>query len=201
MRKTAILFFCVSLSVFAADDALSQAHHYLLVSPGTEKWFMDEGNPLEQLRWFYPGDMIGEGHVRINEYSFDGNVSLSVCTHHSTYDGGDVFGLGACEDPMSPILYIDAPLWVGKTWTYSIGEDEFRTEVFAEEELTVPFGGPFPCFVLEKRRNGVLSGYTWVNDGLGHLKLQDWTGTAYVLISGGVSVENRSWGGIKTLFR
>lgn len=201
MHKTAILFFCVSLSVFAADSALSQAHHYLLVSPGTEKWFMDEGNPMEQMRWFYPGDMIGEGHVRINEYLINGEVLLSVCTHHSINEWGDVFGLGACEDPMSPVLYIDAPLWIGKTWTYSIGEDNFRTEVIAEEKLTVPFGGPFSCFVLEKTRNGVLSGYTWVNDGLGHLRLQDWTGSAYVLTSKTVPAEDLSWGDVKTLYR
>ncbi|MBD3348143.1 MAG: hypothetical protein GF400_02970 [Candidatus Eisenbacteria bacterium] len=80
MRKAAIVLFLVGLCVFAAEKASPQAHQYELVAPGTEKWFQEEGSPVEEMRWFYPGDMIGEAYVRLNEYYYDGDLFLTICS-------------------------------------------------------------------------------------------------------------------------
>lgn len=126
-------------------------------------------------------------------------------------------GFSSVYDP--PILYIDAPLALGNTWTTEFGWDgvlyEIAYEVQEEGETTVPLGvfyaygiGAIEPPALTKSRTHDMMGRRldgvsreasrWHTEGIGEIRGSD--GYELVEFSGSVATESASWSGIKALF-
>jgi hypothetical protein len=111
-----------------------------------------------------------------------------------------------------PVVWIDTPLEVGKTWSQetTLGENTYviDSEVTAQEILSVP-AGEFSTFCIT--HVGVVGGvytYTyieWYAENVGIVKM-DWTGAflgdVYELTDAVViGAESRSWDEVKSLYR
>jgi hypothetical protein len=173
--------------------------------------------------------------VTVIEYS-ESTANDSLENYWTTESDGDVLlwgffraesgGWGYAYDP--PVRVVDAPLYVGKTWTIEsqvlslpggapTGTLSGELTVSWEGELTVP-AGDFECFAIESvdtlppprlpvdvRIDGRETGSSfypteWFSDGVGRVQYD--SDTLYELVSYLASpVERTSWSTIKTLFR
>jgi hypothetical protein len=83
------------------------------------------------------------------------------------------------QQPAEPILWVDAPLYVGKVWEQTVnypgyGDYHFSSECEAEEEVTVPYG-TFLCYRVRQFRTvgeDVREIVLWLCDGIGRVKFQ-----------------------------
>jgi hypothetical protein len=202
MKAHALVVLLVSSLLALAQVAQAQDHFYCLIDPGNEKWFMKANDPQEQLHYWCPGETISGANVRWVERIVDGIVQGQTCYLYSVNTEGDVFSHGVCEYPSDPWLYIDAPLFSGKSWQSCFLGVCFDFLVTGEEAITVPFGGPYHCYVLEIRdsSDGSLIEVDWLNDGAGIIQWQESVDT-YVLLDGVITVESQTWGGLKALYR
>jgi hypothetical protein len=105
---------------------------------------------------------------------------------------------GASFDP--PLLFLDLPLEVGKTWETVNSTGGLRGAVLREEVVTVP-AGTFQVMVV--RITDVLNGGLFVGDyyldrNIGNVKHN---GVGLFSVSGTIAGESQSWGSLKALFR
>jgi hypothetical protein len=124
-----------------------------------------------------------------------------------SFDGGATWALTA-----DPVVWIDTPLEVGKTWSQEtmLGEDTYviDCEVTAHEAVTVPAGEYSAyCIVQEAVLAGMYE-YTyigWYAENIGLVSL-DWTGAflgdVYELTDAVVvGYDASSWSQVKSLYR
>lgn len=125
-------------------------------------------------------------------------------------------GFAATYDP--PILYVDAPLFLGHVWTTEFGMNgttyEITYEVVEAGETTVPLGvlygygisavQPLPAMdagnhdLLGRRRDAGREAGRWLSEGIGMIRTA-W-GLELASFSGTVAVETITWSGIRALF-
>jgi hypothetical protein len=111
-----------------------------------------------------------------------------------------------------PLVWIDTPLEVGKTWSQEtmLGEDTYvlEAEVTAHETVTVPAGEYLAYCIVHEALVGGMYEYTfvsWLAENIGPVHM-DWTGAflgdVYELTDAVViGTESRSWGQVKALYR
>jgi hypothetical protein len=180
--------------------ASAQSHYWYMVDPGNEKWFYDPATPGLYIHAYIPGEVIDGAQARYLERIYDGETVLLACGLVSNNTEGDVFVHGNCSLPTEPQLLIDSPLWVGKTWQ----RDQYTTAVVVgEEDHTGPFGGPFPCYIIEYENAGNIA-QLWVSDGVGLVKeviVEDGVEYEIVLYDAIIPVSRSTWGAVKELYR
>lgn len=113
----------------------------------------------------------------------------------------------------SPDLFLDLPLWVGKSWDSTFLEDQndplseivCHHEVVESTDVTVG-AGTFSVMVVEVSVTPTNSydyyypeGTYYLHEDLGPVILPN--GYSLVSYSGVVPADERSWGGVKALFR
>ncbi|MBK7673158.1 MAG: hypothetical protein IPJ24_17495 [bacterium] len=124
----------------------------------------------------------------------DGDIEAKSWTYFHEY------GIRyAIFDP--PLLFLDFPLDVGKTWETVNATGGLRGEVLREETVTVP-AGTFQTKVV--RITDILNGGLFVGDfyldrNIGNVKHR---GVGLFSFSGPTAAESQqSWGSVKALFR
>lgn len=202
MKKIGLGLFLFLVGSAPLGPALAQDHFYFPIDPGNEKWYLNPLDPSSQIHWWYLGETVNDASVRYYERLYDGEVVFEACDLYSVNGEGDVFFHGLCDDYHPAQLLLDAPFHVGKTWESCSYGNCYDVTVTGEDYITVPFGGPFHCFVMETRLrpDGDLLTTSYINDGLGYLKIEGPT-YAWVLFDGVIPVESRSWGEVKILYR
>ena len=144
----------IALAILATAAAAVQPN-YVDLTPRLEKWYHAD-NSLKcndlRLRTVIVGQFDGAVEQRLEIRRGDEIVSARSMLFTRT-DEGDILYHGdpAREVFIAPIVWIDAPLVVGKTWTGATGDpakDSGMTHwVFAvleEDEIICP-AGSFPC--------------------------------------------------------
>jgi len=136
---------------------------------------------------YYAGELfiIGE----------DGDVYLAGLLH-----AGDDYSFWDCYS--EPVLFLDLPLEVGKTWTDATADAVISAEVTGESQVVTP-AGEFNCLVVSHMvmdfGNYIPFNRTfWLNPQLGPVKIG---GAELVSYSGIVAAESIAWGAVKALFR
>jgi hypothetical protein len=180
--------------------AISQAHYWFMIDPGNEKWFCTPRCVDCFYRSFVPGTIIDGYRVRYFEEVVGGEATILACGLWSNNMEGDVFHHGDCSNPQGAGLFIDSPLWVGKSWqsgTYT------TAEVIGQEVFDGPFGDPYVCYVIEYNSLGNITKY-WVSDGIGVVKIivvdGDWE-DEIVLCDAVIPTVRSTWGALKGRYR
>jgi hypothetical protein len=136
--------------------------------------------------------------------------------------------VGQAYDP--PMVILDPPLWVGKTWSQTVdlhslpggeyvGEIEFTMQVTDETDLTVPAGtfhcfgitltsptspsggDPLPALFEGVRASGSTGSPADVYFAEGVGMVRYGQSDNYYELLGTTEIERDTWGGIKSLFR
>jgi hypothetical protein len=188
--------------------ATCQSHYYLPLEQGNDMWYANAHGGTLSWHLYIRGYEEGAS-CRIEE---DLTYGSRWCTLLSGNDEGDVFIVGSC-DPIDylgePLMLIDSPLYVGKSWGRSWGEwNQYYSNygVAAEEDIQVQ-AGTFHCYhvinaVYDGSTSYELHYHAWYADGVGLVRFSwpcfwcDW-GLAYAIIP----VEQDSWGGVKSMYR
>ena len=126
----------------------------------------------------------GNGDVLVTRTSFSDSRQLDPSQVHF--------------DP--PLVFLDLPLEVGKSWYTIAPPYGIVCEVLREESLTVPLGtfDVFVVSVIDLMNFTRLSGEYYLNRELGALNND---GNLLAGFSGPVGIETSSWGTLKALFR
>lgn len=187
----------IVLLVFIASSALGS--NYVNLVNNTEKWYSTEGNErcvvqkMHTLVTSHPG-----GLYRMHrEFLKDNNVTstedqiFSYDTQGNVFYHGDLIG----PDLEDPILWVDAPLAVGKTWTDSrpainsdtkcVGSVFYVFAVLERETITCP-AGSFDCFrvfLSEIHPNGQVNNQCyWYNNQCGMVMCSLQNNTQFKLV-------------------
>lgn len=187
MKKSFKILSCIALALLLMLPSLAAATHFVNLIPGTEKWFSHVGpgnTPSYRMHTMvstYPG-----GLYKMQREILDGQQVISVEDRLFNYNTeGDIFYHGTLQDEVfeTPILWVDAPLTVGKTWkeTRLIAEGPDNTGglvhyVFAVLEkgrISCP-AGAFLCyrvFLTEIYPDGDIKfSCFWFNDQCGMIQ-------------------------------
>lgn len=135
---------------------------------------------------YYVGELFVVGE--------DGDIYLAGLVHAS-YD----YWFWDCFS--EPVLFLDLPLEVGKTWSGASADAVVSAEVTGESQITTP-AGEFSCFVVSHMimdRNYLVpfNRTFWLNAQLGPVKIGD---AELVSYDGIVPSETVTWGSVKSLF-
>jgi hypothetical protein len=202
MKKMVLVLYLFLAGSAPLYPALAQDHFVFPIEPGNEKWYLDPVNPSNQIHWWFPGESVNDATVRYYERLFDGDVVFETCDLYSVNGEGNVFFHGLCDDYQPAQLLLDTPFWVGKTWESCSFGACYDVTVTGEDFISVPFNGPYHCYVMETRSipGGDLLTTSYINDGVGYLKIEGPTYT-WALFDGVIPVESYSWGVVKSLYR
>jgi len=166
----------------------------MLLEPGNSKVYEDDQPPGTTLD-VYPDGMEGEWTLLRHTAYVDGIVTLNARERLKLDAEGNVWSFGWVEaafNPISPVLYVKAPLYVGSTWTtvssypgYGIIKRIWTCT--DQETIEVPFG-TYTCFLVEREAHepdgSIRTGRRWYADGIGRIKEQnDWDDTDFELAS------------------
>ncbi len=221
----ACLFFLGVSSLFAEE--------FLPLEIGNYWSYLAEDGMVETKVISEQATIFGQD-VFVIEYT-ESSQNLGLRNFWTGGEDGDVFlhgfnrGWGFIYDP--PIQIVDAPLYVGKTWTtefavYALPDTSYQTTwevtyVVLEEGVYQVGAGSFPGYGLGTvepevglglRQGFSLSGQVedsaqrdadfWFSDGVGEIQYD--TDHLYMLESysgGTVATEPLAWDGVKALFR
>lgn len=182
--RRAFLLFPVLTFLLLGGSAVA-TEDYLELVPGAEKWYVEIGNTGPQAHRMhtlvrnYPG-----GYFKMHREFLEGEqvVLAEDCVFAKTVEG-DIYYRGTLQDGLydNPVLWVDAPLTVGKTWKDSRqiaygAVDETIHYVFAvleEETITCP-GGMYDCFrvfLSEIHPDGTVENSSfWYNENCGLIR-------------------------------
>jgi len=214
MKKIVFFTVCVAAVCLLATQAWSQAHYYMTLEPGNFKVY-DVVEGEEGTHGTVWPLMEFDGWTYLRHRVWDGEDILYQWTNLYSLDAeGNVWYFGMWEQdqqPAEPILFVDAPLYAGKTWEQTVdypgyGERHYSFECEAEEELTVPYG-TFWCYRVRRIRTigeDVEEGIYWYCDGIGKVKFHWVTDGGIGELANGdtvIPVEKTTWGAVKNLYR
>jgi len=148
---------CSVLAILLLGGSAVASDNFLELVPGSEKWYqdLDQTGPQFQRMHTFVSRYSG-GLFKMRREFLNGNqvYRSEDCVFDRTAEG-DIFYLGTLQDGVydNPILWVDAPLTVGKIWKDSRldelgGTEELVHYVFAvlnEETLICPTG-TYRCF-------------------------------------------------------
>lgn len=141
MKTTRITLSCLVLTLLLSWTGSALAENYMFLTSGTEKWFTandtrDSSDPLRMHTVIsrYQGDIF-KMHRELLQAN---QVVTAEDRLFSRNTDGDVFFHGILQQRVyhDPILWVDAPLEVGKTWF----EHRQVTEASADSDGMVHFG-------------------------------------------------------------
>ena len=139
----------------------------------------------------------GSGYVGIEfQENADGDIEVVSSSYYSQ---------GAIDpdfyDYNPPMLYLDFPLEVGKTWASVSSAHGIIGEVLREETVTVP-AGTFDVIVVRLinlfPQDWIFAGELYLAPGVGQVLHE---GHGLVSFDGPVGIQESSWGSVKALFR
>jgi len=135
---------------------------------------------------YYAGELFV-----VNE---DGDVYLAGLLH-----AGNDYSFWDCYS--EPVLFLDLPLEVGKTWTDSTTDAIVSAEVTGESQIITP-AGEFSCFVVSHMVMDLnhfmpFNRTFWLNAQLGPVRIGD---AELVSYDGIVPAETVTWGAVKSLY-
>lgn len=184
MKPVCKILSCFALAILLLSASAAAASKYMDLADGAEKWFTmlgtDDTHPyrMHTVASTYPGGLFkiqreiwyGQQVISTEDRLFDYNTEGDIFYHGNLQDG--IF--------LDPVLWVDAPLTVGKTWKDSSteigGHDYSNTTihyVFAvlDQEIVTCPAGTFKCFrvyLSEIFPDGTIeSCYFWYNDRCG----------------------------------
>ena len=211
MKRMVVLSMLVVGICLLSTQVWSQEHYYMTLDPGNFKTYdfveVDAGIMLvepitEEDGWTHLNTKITVGGVLVEE----------VTRRYSVDAEGNVwfFGIVAQMDqPAEPVLFVDAPLYMGKAWEQTVDYPGYPTRHFshvceAEEFVTVPLG-TYWCFrvrTIVTSATEVTETIYWYCDGFGRVKIQTVADPyTFELADGVIPVENTTWGAVKSLYR
>lgn len=157
MKTKPLTMLCSVLAILLLGGSVLAADNYLELTNGSEKWYrgVEQVGPQSH-RMHTLVSNYQDGLFKMRREFLTGNevVRVEDCLFDQT-DEGDIFYHGTLQDGVfnSPILWVNTPLAVGKTWRdsrqYDLGgSDETVHYVFAvlEEELITCPAGSYRCF-------------------------------------------------------
>lgn len=215
--KTMLLI--MSLAVISSAGVLpasAQDHHYLPLEPGNELWYVNTGDPALTLNAYVEAGPAGTSIFNF-ERMVNGEVVGTSRGHFVGNDEGDIVWIGPeiggeLIPFSSTYVLIDAPLFLGKVWTFETshpnwGAIEFTAEVVAEEWISVAGVGNLYCFKVhydEVWENvGPRFADRWYADGFGQVQFDDVPELDPFLVTAAVviPVEEQTWGSVKSMYR
>ena len=157
MKTAQFILVCLVMTFFLAWAGTALAGGFVNLAVGTEKWFKDENHPAWRMHTFV--DQRMDGYCTITEEMFDGQDKyMTSVKYYRTNAEGDIFFGGSEGDRFSnDILWVDAPLAAGKTWTDSrpfYPDNPFPPTLvhynFAviDQRTAVCTAGTFDCYMI-----------------------------------------------------
>jgi hypothetical protein len=185
MKPSLKILSCLILVLIFSWAGQALATQYLNLVAGTEKWFV-AGNPAQ------PYAQVPIMHTVVSRYDggiykfrrevlLGDRVLLAEDRLYNYNAEGDIFYLGNLPNPDldHPILWVDAPLTVGKTWKDSRPADEwsnvdntiqYEFRVLEQRAIPCPMG-TFKCYrvnLLQIYPDGMISQCNfWYNESCG----------------------------------
>lgn len=155
MKAAKIILTCLVVTLLVTWTGIAQAVNFVNLVPGTEKWFADETNPSTRLHTTVSIHTNGY-RVLVQEKWAGPTLLQSKELLYKTDLEGDVLFKGTRGSEFSdPILWVDAPLAEGKTWTdsrpyypgnyYAPTMVHYVFAVLDDGTITCP-AGTFPCY-------------------------------------------------------
>ena len=188
MKTSFKILSCIALAILLMLPSLAAATHFVNLIPGTEKWFslVGPGNTPTVQNAHNGLHLSQVVSTRCSGRSWMGSQVISVEDRLFNYNTeGDIFYHGTLQDEVfeTPILWVDAPLTVGKTWkeTRLIAEGPDNTgglvhyvfAVLEEGRIACP-AGSFLCyrvFLTEIYPDGdIKNSCFWFNDDCGMIQ-------------------------------
>lgn len=122
MKTARIIFICLLLT-FMASAALAVVPNFMYMDQQTEKWYKSEGSgKYTTLRLHTKVEGHFNGAIILNrEILLNGSVLESERLLFSKDTAGNIYYFGNLDGNVlsDPILWVEAPLVVGQTWTDS----------------------------------------------------------------------------------
>jgi hypothetical protein len=218
MKITMAIASLALITIAGVIPATAQDHNYIPLESGNDHRYENMDNPALTVRIYYEEGPAGAS-ISTQEFMVNGEIVAALQAHFIGNDEGDVIWIGPVIGGelvpfTSTYLTIDAPLFAGKIWSFEashpiFGLVEVTAEVVAEEWLTVPGIGDLYCYKVHRdevyENQGSLSTDHWYADGFGDVKFTEpRSGTAepyLVTAADVVSVEAKTWSGVKSLYR
>jgi len=157
MKARTIILWCSVLAILMLGGSAVAADNFLELTPGAEKWYKELdplGPQFKQMHTLVSRYQGGLFNMRREFLVNNKIVRADDCLFDLTAQG-DIYYLGSLQEGLyeNPILWVDAPLNVGKVWKDSRldmlgGTDQTVHYMFAvlkEEKITCPMGN-YLCY-------------------------------------------------------
>jgi hypothetical protein len=213
--KRLMMLVCLLSCLATVAVGFAQIHNYWPIEPGNNRWYVEEDNPnitcnmhvdgmIDGYSYFsreiYESGVLIEQLAVLADINPEGDVTFTSIT-----DGADWYPF------TPPYLWIDAPLYVGKTWQFEtdnalLGHGTHYFEVMSEGWVTVP-AGTFYCFEVFYTETfeffGTLTETHWFADGTGTIKFEHLGHDSPFVLDHATVVgqQSRTWGEIKNIYR
>jgi hypothetical protein len=159
MKTVRLIRSCLVLSILVVWASSAWAADFVNLVQHTEKWFVSEGaSPCKPLKMHTVVNGFHRGATILHRETHQAGATLAMeDLLYSRNQSGDIFFHGDLQKTVfaEPILWISAPLAVGKTWTDSrldtginVTADARVHYVFAvleEKDIACP-AGTFACY-------------------------------------------------------
>jgi hypothetical protein len=157
MKPPKLILPCLVLTILAAGAVSALADDWYNLTPGLEKWFVSDGAKFVTMR-MHTVVMHPDAGARVvlEELYHNDDLWSSAQKRYSFNLEGDVFFHGTLPERFDdPVLWVDAPLEVGKTWTDNrpniAGNHDpanlihYIFAVLEESTIECP-AGTYPCY-------------------------------------------------------